>query len=134
MIEIGDPFYVPIVNEVFLIAYSSENSNLVGYTSWDDEGVHQMIAVHPDYRRQGIATMLWKRARDHVPGLQISRDLTEAGKKWATSLGPEGTSAVAEGTIPVTVDRWTDLVTPEGNIIRFGETIMPPRGPRTPST
>ena len=86
MIEIGEPFFAPIVGETFLVAYSSEDSNIVGYVSWDGQGILQMVAVDPNYQRQGIATMLWEKARDHVSSLQISRILTGAGKKWARSL------------------------------------------------
>jgi hypothetical protein len=89
--------------------------------------------VRPDHQRQGIATMLWERAQSHEPGLRHSSMLSPDGRAWAMSLGPEGRAAAAgsaRSNVPVSVDQWADLVTPDGEIRRFGITFAIPENSR----
>ena len=131
-IDIGKPFSPGGgLHETFLAAYAGDA--LIGYAGWDQHGVFQVVAVRPDHQRQGIATMLWKRAQSHVPGLRHSSMLTPDGMEWAMSLGPEGHAAVAEGAknnVAVSVGEWADLVTPDGKIRRFGVIFAIPENSR----
>jgi ribosomal protein S18 acetylase RimI-like enzyme len=46
-----------------------------------------MVEVHPDYRRQGIATAMWQYAK--AQGLNPTHELikTEDGYAWSQAVG-----------------------------------------------
>jgi hypothetical protein len=131
-IEIGESFSPGGgLRETFLAAFGGDD--LVGFAGWDEDGVFQIVAVRPDRQRQGIATMLWKRAQSLMPGLRHSSMLTPDGRAWAMSLGPEGDASAAgaaKSNVPVSVGEWADLVTPDGEIRRFGFTFAIPENSR----
>lgn len=59
----------------------------VGELSWSGDAVRN-VAVGSDYRHQGIATELYRRASDHA-GLQLghSRFRTDDAEGWASKVG-----------------------------------------------
>ena len=58
--------------------------------SWDTEtGEIVQIWVSPKYRRQGVATDLWYKARDAHQGLRHSAERTADGEAWARSLNED---------------------------------------------
>jgi len=78
-------FFAPAVE-------ARHDGRTVGHLEWDpypyseDEDeptpIVNMIKVHPDYRRHGIATALWDFARQHEPELQHSEFRTGLGDQW----------------------------------------------------
>ena len=46
-----------------------------------------MIEVHESYRRQGVATALWKFAKDNGFNPHHELEQTESGKAWALAIG-----------------------------------------------
>jgi len=62
------------------------------YIEWEPSGELYYIKVPVEYRRQGIATRLWKSAQDYathfgLPALSHSQYRTNEGDAWAKSLG-----------------------------------------------
>lgn len=65
---------------------------LVGSLTWwgcQEDDLHPVahVWVHSAFRRRGLATELWNRARRADPKLAHSLKQTEEGRVWATSLG-----------------------------------------------
>lgn len=64
----------------------------LAYIDWEPSGELYFIKVPAEYRRQGIATKLWRDAQEHarslnLPPLTHSEYRTDAGDYWANSLG-----------------------------------------------
>ena len=62
------------------------------YIDWEPSGELYYIKVPVEYRRQGLATKLWKSAQEHaresgLPSLTHSSYRTNEGDAWAKSLG-----------------------------------------------
>jgi len=64
----------------------------VGSLEWGEDEV-EFIQVDPSYRRQGVATELWKRANEahktdpsQFPKPVHSKELTPKGRLWVKSL------------------------------------------------
>ena len=55
---------------------------LVGYLGYEPDGEIGGVEVHPDYQRHGIATAMNDLARQHMPELYHSSDLTDDGEAW----------------------------------------------------
>jgi GNAT superfamily N-acetyltransferase len=67
--------------------------NFVGTMGLDHEGTIQHIEVHPELRRQGLATKLYNFGHelnediDTIPAPKHSESRTAAGNAWATTVG-----------------------------------------------
>jgi GNAT superfamily N-acetyltransferase len=81
--------------EVHRINAHDKDGKLAGYIMWvnfPDPPSKQYypnvkeIGVHPDRRRQGVGTELWRRARAITPELRHSSTQTPEGKAWAASV------------------------------------------------
>lgn len=89
--------------------------NRAGHISWYEthdfcdpmNGEIGGVEVHPDYRRQGIATALHNRAREICPNLQHSEDLTDDGRAWSRAVGSRRL-AYGETKAPADVDTLRD--------------------------
>ena len=63
--------------------------NRVGRLSWTDEDAGPRIVnlwVHPDIQRRGVATEMYRRAREIAPGLRHSDNPTDDGRDWITGM------------------------------------------------
>ena len=77
------------------IVYPSGEHNLTasidgqeaGHIWWWCDGEMEVVYVHPDMRRRGIATELWDRARAITPDLRHSSSMTADGRAWSQSCG-----------------------------------------------
>jgi uncharacterized protein len=74
----------------------SEEKGFVGYIHWYDTEppVISAIEVHKDYKRKGLATELFNRARQITPELRPSSRETEEGAKWKQSLGSKNAQLI----------------------------------------
>lgn len=67
----------------------------VGFIAWNPgHGEIEDIETHPDYRRQGIATAMYRTAQDWSRqngqiGLVHSSTRTHAGNEWAVAVGDQ---------------------------------------------
>lgn len=75
----------------FLHAYRDGDPNQAGVISWSKKHGGQVadIEVREEYRRQGIATLLWEAALacDYEPPIRMTSHRTELGEAWVRSLG-----------------------------------------------
>lgn len=75
---------------------------------WGPDGGIDSVNVHPDFRRRGVATELWNRAKEMEPRLHHSTLQTEDGKAWAPHVSSKHTAtaffaqATTEGYTPTT--------------------------------
>lgn len=63
--------------------------NRVGRISWADEDSGPRIVnlwVHPDIQRRGVATEMYRRAREIAPDLRHSANPTEDGRDWISGM------------------------------------------------
>jgi GNAT superfamily N-acetyltransferase len=65
-------------------------SDQAGHIWWWCDGTMEVVFVEPEWRRQGLATDLWRRAREITPTLAHSASTTAAGRAWAASLAKAG--------------------------------------------
>jgi 8-oxo-dGTP diphosphatase len=73
--------------------------NRVGRISWADEDAGPRIVnlwVHPDFQRRGVATEMYRRAREIAPGLRHSDSPTEDGRGWISGMELK-TAAASDG-------------------------------------
>lgn len=78
--------------------------NRAGHISWYEthdksdpmNGEIGGVEVHPDHRRQGIATELHDKAKKMFPKLQHSEDLTDDGRAWSQKVAYGETKAPAD--------------------------------------
>jgi ribosomal protein S18 acetylase RimI-like enzyme len=74
-----------------VVAIHDEQS--VGSLDWDAKtGEVEFIHVHPNYRRKGVATSMWKHAKANAESMGMvepthSEDISEQGKAWAEKVG-----------------------------------------------
>lgn len=62
------------------------NGEKMGWIVWDDQDVIEDIYVAPEYRRQGVATVLFSKASKIRPDLQHSEVLTDNGRAWSATV------------------------------------------------
>src|SRR5581483_6649862 len=80
-------------NEHVLIAHHPEGddtpwSKYAGHITWFHEDPEVAgVNVVDKFKRRGLATELWKRAKQISPDLAHSKDVTSDGKGWINSLG-----------------------------------------------
>lgn len=61
--------------------------NHAGHLSWfADNGEVGGVEVHPDFQRRGLATEMWRQARELQPDLHHSEALTPDGQAWARKV------------------------------------------------
>jgi ribosomal protein S18 acetylase RimI-like enzyme len=73
------------------------NKGYIGHiTWWNDDGEVTDINVHPKFQRRGLATELWRRAREIQPDLRHSDNQTDAGKAWAPRVSSKQTETLDE--------------------------------------
>lgn len=70
----------------------------IGFLRWAEDGEIMDVWVHPDFRRQGIATEMLARAREVYPTVRHSETLTQMGREWSR--------AVAKAHAALTVRTW----------------------------
>lgn len=93
----------------------------IGYLSWEMRGDHSVVGVEVDeaYRRQGIATEMWRRAREVDPSIAHSRNETSDGRGWRQSLGARHTQPWRDTTmsyedlVPLMMPNSIDQTSPE---------------------
>jgi uncharacterized C2H2 Zn-finger protein len=72
-----------------------EGDDFVGTMGLDHKGVIQHIEIHPEKRRQGLATKLYKFGHEinedipSIPSPKHSESRTASGNEWATKVGGE---------------------------------------------
>jgi 2'-5' RNA ligase/GNAT superfamily N-acetyltransferase len=75
---------------------------------WGPDGGIDSVHVQPDFRRRGVATELWNRAKEMEPRLHHSTLQTEDGKAWAPHVSSKHTAtaffaqAATDGYNPTT--------------------------------
>jgi GNAT superfamily N-acetyltransferase len=79
---------------VRVLSITIELSKGAAYIEWEPSGELYYIKVPVEYRRQGIATQLWKSAQQYalhsgLPTPSHSEYRTNEGDAWAKSLGEE---------------------------------------------
>lgn len=90
--------HVPEANEHTIWAINHPSGNMTdpnepdrefaGNINWMHGGRVNDILVDPDYRRHGLATELWRRAKEIDPGIQHApEEQSDDGKAWAQSVG-----------------------------------------------
>lgn len=64
---------------------------LGGYIEWEPKYEHeiQMIKVYPGHTKQGLATELYRRAKEIDPKISHSPERSDAGEAWARTLGED---------------------------------------------
>lgn len=68
-------------------AYNPATEEQVGHISWIPSGNIVTVNVNSGYRRQGVATELWNRAKKIDPAIKHTPDSqSDAGRLWADSL------------------------------------------------
>lgn len=79
----GDPVVIAVNEQMEQIG----KMILTTATDWGRPNLIRGVIVHPEYRRQGIATAMWDYAKQQ--GLQPAHDLekTADGKAWAEAVG-----------------------------------------------
>jgi len=65
-------------------AYAVKNYDQIGHVTWKPDGEVEMIQVHPDYQRHGIATALFDYAKQHEPNLHHSPWKSDLGEAWSS--------------------------------------------------
>lgn len=68
-------------------------SDVAGSVQWDDDGLIRDVSVHPDFRRRGIATELFRRAQQVTPHLRHADSPSPDGVKWIEGMGREATTS-----------------------------------------
>lgn len=53
-----------------------------------NDGVIAGIQVDPAHQRKGIATAMFKRAKEINPNVHHNTDLSRSGRAWAKAVGP----------------------------------------------
>ena len=81
-------------SNVCVLRITVELADDLAYIEWEPGGELYYIKVPAEYRRQGVATRLWKSAQEHaresgLPSLTHSQYRTNDGDSWAKSLGEE---------------------------------------------
>ncbi|MFD4474634.1 GNAT family N-acetyltransferase [Streptomyces sp. NPDC058471] len=77
------------------VVAETETGEHAGYLVWypPDHRLNpneiRQVTVSPAFRRQGVATELFRQAQKVNPGIQHSRIRTAAGDLWAKSTGDE---------------------------------------------
>lgn len=79
-------------SSVRVIRVAIELGGDLAYLDWEPSGELYYIKVPVEYRRQGLATKLWRSAqkftsKSGLPPLRHSRYRTNEGDAWAKSLG-----------------------------------------------
>ena len=78
-------------NQYACLRYTVEEGShrfCAGVLCWDTlTGIVESVAVHPDYRRQGIARQLLAIGRAYCGHIRHSENLTPDGHAWAHSVG-----------------------------------------------
>lgn len=74
-------------------ALHPETGEKMGHLTWDNDFVDH-VSTMPSFRRQGVATGMWNYAHSiakegTVPAPKHSPIKSEAGQKWADSVGGE---------------------------------------------
>jgi 8-oxo-dGTP diphosphatase len=91
-------------------------SHHIGHISWTDwhdgeEPEVDNLVVANRFRHQGIATELWRRAREVEPRLRHSGEMTDAGRSWArTVTGVSGYKDLTERSGMIYLDLPDDAV------------------------
>lgn len=135
-IESAVPFATPkgtvyMIDEASSVVARSEDGRQVGYITWySADGTINNLDVRPEWRRQGIATELFRRARAIDSWVAHSEDrLSNDAKAWIKSLPADWQTtrkASRAGTSLRTASRdWSDnLMT---NHHALDEQIAPPK-------
>ena len=135
-IESAVPFATPkgtvyMIDEASAVVARSEDGRQVGYITWySADGTINNLDVRPEWRRQGIATELFRRARAIDSWVAHSEDrLSNDAKAWIKSLPADWQvtrKASRTGTSLRTASRdWSDnLMT---NHHALDEQIAPPK-------
>jgi GNAT superfamily N-acetyltransferase len=94
------PYLMPHSPHLYALFDHKTNQGLASM-SLDHDGTVNALEVHPDYRRQGLATKLWSMATEHaktskaergwdIPEPKHSTMRTPEGDAWARSTGAAG--------------------------------------------
>jgi hypothetical protein len=105
-LEVRNPAGPPKASQALVIAhlpgvgpdlgYSYED--YVGHLSWfTDTGMIQYVRIRDGYRRKGVATAMFDKAKEVTPSLHHSEDLTDDGKAWSQVVGSK--TASYDGTL-----------------------------------
>lgn len=78
-----------------------------GHISWYHDGEVGGVEVHPDHQRKGIATELYRRAKEISPHIHHSEDLTSDGAAWSKTVAMKR-NAYGETRAPADVDTLRD--------------------------
>ena len=77
-------------NPGFNLVAASHQGKVVGHVSWGpNEAKVNNLWVHPDYRREGVASAIWHHARTIQPDLVHHPDRSDAGNAFAHSMTPD---------------------------------------------
>jgi hypothetical protein len=69
-----------------LLAHNGNPRDFAGVLTWDNNTV-QNVGDHEDHQRKGLATEMWRQARQISPDIAHSNDRTQAGEAWSKSAG-----------------------------------------------
>jgi GNAT superfamily N-acetyltransferase len=89
------------------------NDNLLGHLSLDASGMIQQIETRPEYRRQGIATMLYNHAvaasqtNPAIPTPRHSSSRTPSGNAWAKAVARQSNEPLVPQSKKVSPDTYT---------------------------
>jgi ribosomal protein S18 acetylase RimI-like enzyme len=83
-----------VIGHLFIVARRENEKEIIGYLKLgaarpfqDDARIVEMVEVESEYRRQGIASALWRFAKDngYKPVHEIEK--TEDGVAWSEAVG-----------------------------------------------
>jgi len=62
------------------------DKKFVGFLSWHSDGTIAMVSVSEAFQRQGVASEMFRLAKEINPDLHHSKRLTTQGSSWSVTL------------------------------------------------
>ena len=93
------------------IEVKREDGELAGQLHWNLSGVSH-IGVRPDFQRQGIATAMYRWAKELDPDLKHGMVVSESARSWIDTLNPEEREQVGRPETKITPTAVAKMVGP----------------------